>query len=109
MSVRNSGDATRADATYYVALPFGVGDDGPEPREAIERFERAPIERAAPLKRHLPIIVVNDDVRSWIVRIPAPVKGTTDPLAWSTTYPCGRESEAIEEPHSGCPKAVQSN
>lgn len=25
-----------ADVTYYVALPFGIGDDGPEPREAIE-------------------------------------------------------------------------
>jgi hypothetical protein len=25
-----------ADVTYYVALPFGPGDDGPEPREAIE-------------------------------------------------------------------------
>ena len=25
-----------ADVTYYVALPFGPGDDGPEPREAVE-------------------------------------------------------------------------
>ncbi len=25
-----------ADLTYYVALPFGAGDDGPEPREAAE-------------------------------------------------------------------------
>ncbi|WP_439925277.1 hypothetical protein [Nitrobacter sp. JJSN] len=25
-----------ADVTYYVALPFGTGDDGPEPREAVE-------------------------------------------------------------------------
>lgn len=25
-----------ADVTYYVALPFGVGEDGPEPREAVE-------------------------------------------------------------------------
>jgi hypothetical protein len=25
-----------ADVTYYVALPFAVGDDGPEPREGIE-------------------------------------------------------------------------
>lgn len=25
-----------ADVTYYLALPFGAGDDGPEPREAIE-------------------------------------------------------------------------
>jgi hypothetical protein len=25
-----------ADVTYYVALPFGAGDDGPEPREAVE-------------------------------------------------------------------------
>jgi hypothetical protein len=25
-----------ADVTYYVSLPFGAGDDGPEPREAIE-------------------------------------------------------------------------
>jgi hypothetical protein len=25
-----------ADVTYYVALPFGIGDDGPEPREAVE-------------------------------------------------------------------------
>jgi hypothetical protein len=24
------------DVTYYVALPFGAGDDGPEPREAVE-------------------------------------------------------------------------
>jgi hypothetical protein len=22
--------------TYYVALPFGIGDDGPAPREAVE-------------------------------------------------------------------------
>jgi hypothetical protein len=25
-----------ADVTYYVALPFGIGDNGPEPREAVE-------------------------------------------------------------------------
>ena len=25
-----------ADVTYYVALPFGIGDNGPEPREASE-------------------------------------------------------------------------
>ena len=25
-----------ADVTYYVALPFVMGDDGPEPREAVE-------------------------------------------------------------------------
>ena len=25
-----------ADVTYYVALPFCAGDDGPEPREAVE-------------------------------------------------------------------------
>lgn len=25
-----------ADVTYYVALPFVAGDDGPEPREAVE-------------------------------------------------------------------------
>jgi len=25
-----------ADVTYYVALPFGAGDDGPEPRGAVE-------------------------------------------------------------------------
>ena len=24
------------DVTYYVALPFGMGEDGPEPREAVE-------------------------------------------------------------------------
>jgi hypothetical protein len=24
------------DVTYYVALPFGTGEDGPEPREAVE-------------------------------------------------------------------------
>jgi hypothetical protein len=24
------------DVTYYVAMPFGAGDDGPEPREAVE-------------------------------------------------------------------------
>ena len=24
------------DVTYYVALPFGIGEDGPEPREAVE-------------------------------------------------------------------------
>ena len=24
------------DVTYYVALPFATGDDGPEPREAVE-------------------------------------------------------------------------
>lgn len=25
-----------ADVPYYVALPFGAGDGGPEPREAVE-------------------------------------------------------------------------
>ncbi|MFS8081903.1 MAG: hypothetical protein ACMG51_00515 [Ginsengibacter sp.] len=25
-----------ADVTHYVALPFALGDDGPEPREAVE-------------------------------------------------------------------------
>jgi hypothetical protein len=25
-----------ADVTYYVALPFSIGEDGPEPREAVE-------------------------------------------------------------------------
>jgi hypothetical protein len=25
-----------ADVTYYVALPFGAGENGPEPREAVE-------------------------------------------------------------------------
>jgi hypothetical protein len=25
-----------ADVTYFVALPFVAGDDGPEPREAVE-------------------------------------------------------------------------
>lgn len=25
-----------ADVTYFEALPFGAGDDGPEPREAVE-------------------------------------------------------------------------
>jgi hypothetical protein len=25
-----------ADVTYYVALPFGISEDGPEPREASE-------------------------------------------------------------------------
>lgn len=25
-----------SDVTYFVTLPFGVGDDGPEPREAVE-------------------------------------------------------------------------
>jgi hypothetical protein len=30
------GDRNMADVTYYVALPFGIGDDGPEPREAVE-------------------------------------------------------------------------
>jgi hypothetical protein len=25
-----------ADVTYYVVLPFGAGEDGPEPREASE-------------------------------------------------------------------------
>lgn len=25
-----------AEVTYYVALPFGIGEDGPEPREAVE-------------------------------------------------------------------------
>ncbi|WP_439924712.1 hypothetical protein [Nitrobacter sp. JJSN] len=24
------------DVTYHVALPFGMGEDGPEPREAVE-------------------------------------------------------------------------
>ena len=30
------GEATIADVTFYVALPFGVGDDGLEPGEASE-------------------------------------------------------------------------
>jgi hypothetical protein len=34
-----------ADVTYYVALPFGIGEDGPEPREAVE-CTRAAIMRA---------------------------------------------------------------
>jgi hypothetical protein len=36
MLARNSGDSTMPDVTYYVALPFGAGDDEPEPREAVE-------------------------------------------------------------------------
>jgi hypothetical protein len=31
-----AGSTIVADVTYYVALPFGVGEDGPEPREAVE-------------------------------------------------------------------------
>lgn len=30
-----------ADVTYYLALPFGTGDDGPEPREAVVDMEKA--------------------------------------------------------------------
>ena len=41
-----------ADVTYYVALPFGAGDDGPEPREAVEcRSASAAIMRAERLAR----------------------------------------------------------
>jgi hypothetical protein len=36
MRAHNLDDAIMADVTYYVALPFGAGDDGPEPREAVE-------------------------------------------------------------------------
>jgi hypothetical protein len=28
------------DVTYYVALPFGAGDDGPEPRELLNALAR---------------------------------------------------------------------
>jgi hypothetical protein len=41
-----------ADVTYYVALPFGAGDDGPEPREAVEcTSANAAIMRAERLAR----------------------------------------------------------
>lgn len=36
MRAHNLDDAIMADVTYYVALPFVAGDDGPEPREAVE-------------------------------------------------------------------------
>lgn len=41
-----------ADVTYYVALPFGAGEDGPEPREAAEcTSANAAIMRAERLAR----------------------------------------------------------
>jgi hypothetical protein len=41
-----------AHVTYYVALPFGAGDEGPEPREAVEcTSARAAIMRAETLAR----------------------------------------------------------
>jgi hypothetical protein len=41
-----------ADVTYYVALPFAPGDNGPEPREAIEcTSANAAIMRAEILSR----------------------------------------------------------
>lgn len=41
-----------ADVTYYVALPFAMGDDGPEPREAVECMSpNAAIMRADVLSR----------------------------------------------------------
>jgi hypothetical protein len=41
-----------ADVTYYVALPFGAGEDGPEPREAVEcTSANAAIMRAERLAR----------------------------------------------------------
>lgn len=41
-----------ADVTYYVALPFGIGEDGPEPREASEHTSaRAAIRSAERMAR----------------------------------------------------------
>jgi hypothetical protein len=41
-----------ADVAYYVALPFGAGEDGPEPREAVEcTSANAAIMRAERLAR----------------------------------------------------------
>lgn len=41
-----------ADVTYYVALPFGAGEDGPELREAVEcTSSNAAIMRAERLAR----------------------------------------------------------
>jgi hypothetical protein len=40
------------DVTYYVALPFVMSDDGPEPREAVEcTSDTAAIMRAQSLSR----------------------------------------------------------
>lgn len=35
-SARNTAESHMVDVTYFVALPFAVGSDGPEPREAVE-------------------------------------------------------------------------
>lgn len=45
-------ESTVTDVTYFVALPFGVGFDGPEPREAVEcTSANAAIMRAERLAR----------------------------------------------------------
>lgn len=45
------------DVTYYVALPFGAADDGPEPREAVECISASAAirsaERMARTERHI--------------------------------------------------------
>ncbi len=41
-----------ADVTYYVALPFGLGNDGPTPRDAVECTSAvAAVRRAEALSR----------------------------------------------------------
>jgi hypothetical protein len=50
--VRNTAESNMADVTYFVAIPFAVGDDGPEPREAVEcTSANAAIMRAESNKR----------------------------------------------------------
>lgn len=50
--MRNTAESNMADVTYFVALPFAVGDDGPEPREAVEcTSANAAIMRAERLAR----------------------------------------------------------
>jgi hypothetical protein len=50
--METDGVGPMADVTYYVALPFGAGEDGPEPREATEcTSENAAIMRAERLAR----------------------------------------------------------
>ncbi len=40
------------DVTYYVALPFGLDDDGPSPREAIECTSASMAVRSAEALSH---------------------------------------------------------
>lgn len=52
VALGDSSEEAMTDITYYVALPFGMGDDGPEPRDAVEcTSASAAIVRAESLAR----------------------------------------------------------